>query len=499
MFQRVTLFSRSRCCRRRHRPLHFSIAHRCNSTSMSVAKYFHNMLWIYSTYRDVDTPSQSIKPYGLEWGLPGTSHMFYYQPETATTIDRHEAIVHVTNQWRFAKDLSLVTKDDIIKIEQVVSPFSKQSNRSIGGTWWSVDWNQDNLTSFNQSYEDVKRHVDIPQELQTILTKHPEKALPVWIGGRYIDDLTTDNWPNILQALQLYTDTTDSQSSSSSRFGATKFALKLGYRKRHNETELSYLGIARYFSGGLRSRSQVIHHLLDNLYTLEDVTIVEEDTHLIMPSTSSSSSSDDSQSDSDENDFAYTALSTMLSSTTATPTSRNPLSDAAPTRSDGPAKEQPLRTITMLGTTTLPDWIMGGQLTSRLWVKLYYTTTHEDDDTTDIPCRLEFRRPLYHDDVSTSDRYFDWARPTDSDQNATTERMLYQRACDELQRLLALAQLVHPLEWDKNKKTSPQTTRMEMDGSTTSTDPDVTIMLPDEHELRRERNHRRNRKKKFGL
>jgi hypothetical protein len=49
---------------------------------------------------------------------------------------------------------------------------------------------------------------------------------------------------------------------------------------------------------------------------------------------------------------------------------------------------------TMIGTATLPDWIMGGELTSRLWIRL-----QENGD-------VLFHRPLYHDDVKTSDRTY---------------------------------------------------------------------------------------------
>lgn len=76
---------------------------------------------------------------------------------------------------------------------------------------------------------------------------------------------------------------------------------------------------------------------------------------------------------------------------------------------------------TIIGTCTLSDWIMGGQLTSRLWV--------QDKGGTSIL----FQRPLYEDDLETSDRRYEIKDP---------KRMAMVR--HELTRLRYLAKLRHP-------------------------------------------------------
>ena len=57
------------------------------------------------------------------------------------------------------------------------------------------------------------------------------------------------------------------------------------------------------------------------------------------------------------------------------------------------AMEDPeiLDTHTMIGTATLPDWIMGGMLTSRIWIR-------------DRDGKIITMRPLYNDDIDTQDR-----------------------------------------------------------------------------------------------
>lgn len=91
---------------------------------------------------------------------------------------------------------------------------------------------------------------------------------------------------------------------------------------------------------------------------------------------------------------------------------------------------------TLIGSATLEDWIMGGVLTSRLWVQ-------QQGD------RIRFLRPLHNDDIATSDRKFDLMFQTDADKVALVQA--------ELARLRHLATLTHPLEtndgeMDEHKK-----------------------------------------------
>jgi hypothetical protein len=81
---------------------------------------------------------------------------------------------------------------------------------------------------------------------------------------------------------------------------------------------------------------------------------------------------------------------------------------------------------TLIGTATLPDWIMGGNLTSRLHIR-----EMENGD-------LQFVRPLYNDDIGTSDRKFVLSKSSgDADKIAVVTK--------ELERLRYLATLQHPL------------------------------------------------------
>lgn len=87
---------------------------------------------------------------------------------------------------------------------------------------------------------------------------------------------------------------------------------------------------------------------------------------------------------------------------------------------------------TLIGTSTLNDWIMGGNLTSRLHV--------EELDNGDI----KFVRPLYNDDIHTADRRFGLFKGRDDDKIALVQK--------ELHRLRFLATLKHPFSCRKITK-----------------------------------------------
>jgi hypothetical protein len=114
-----------------------------------------------------------------------------------------------------------------------------------------------------------------------------------------------------------------------------------------------------------------------------------------------------------------------------------------------------LNDSTIIGTATLPDWIMGGNLTSRLWVQ----QTPEGDILT--------LRPLREDDVSTSDRTYRLVKGQDDDKIAIMT--------EELTRLRHLSSLPSPVAHSH------------------------AIVKQAELESERARQHRLNRKKKFGL
>lgn len=75
---------------------------------------------------------------------------------------------------------------------------------------------------------------------------------------------------------------------------------------------------------------------------------------------------------------------------------------------------------TLLGTATLKDWIMGGQLTSRLWVR-------------DQSESILFMRPLFEDNIDTADRRYEVNDP-----------VKLEAIRKELKRLRYLTTLKHP-------------------------------------------------------
>lgn len=100
----------------------------------------------------------------------------------------------------------------------------------------------------------------------------------------------------------------------------------------------------------------------------------------------------------------------------------------------------------LIGTATLPDWIMGGQLTSRLYVE---KLANGD---------WKFVRPLYDDDLSTADRHFGLKKGRDDVKIAMITK--------EVERLRHLATLPHPFvaqPWGEEKKEASPTA-MELEG-----------------------------------
>lgn len=127
------------------------------------------------------------------------------------------------------------------------------------------------------------------------------------------------------------------------------------------------------------------------------------------------------------------------------------------------AMEDPvkLNEKTLIGTATLPDWIMGGLLSSRLFI--------QEQPNGD----LLFLRPLYNDDIKTSDRRFMLKVGRDDDK--------IKIVAPELKRLMMLAALPAPAQAASEV---PQGVAVSSDDSVES---DVS------------RQHRRNRRKFFGL
>jgi hypothetical protein len=90
---------------------------------------------------------------------------------------------------------------------------------------------------------------------------------------------------------------------------------------------------------------------------------------------------------------------------------------------------QEIDELTLIGTATLPDWIMGGELTSRIWIR--------EQENGNILCM----RPLYDDRLDSSDRKYELKRGKDDSRIATVK--------EELERLRYLASLPSPFDEDK--------------------------------------------------
>ena len=121
---------------------------------------------------------------------------------------------------------------------------------------------------------------------------------------------------------------------------------------------------------------------------------------------------------------------------------------------------------TLIGTATLPDWIMGGDLPSRL-----YTQIDKKEGN------VLFLRPLYNDDLGTVDRRFRLKKGVDDEMIAIVKK--------EVERLCFLAKLPLPYPAMTNKRKSDQETSTLDNSGDRLTD--------------RERQHRRNRRRFFGM
>ena len=106
---------------------------------------------------------------------------------------------------------------------------------------------------------------------------------------------------------------------------------------------------------------------------------------------------------------------------------------------------------TLIGTATLPDWIMGGMLTSRLWLS-------------ELPNgNILTQRPLQNDDLRTSDRRYELIKGKDDEKIAIVR--------EELKRLRYLAGLEHPVE--KRRQVNDKTTHVSEDDDDDEREPVV--------------------------
>ena len=361
---------------------------------------------VQSTFRNLF--HQPLLPMGLEWGLAGTSHMAYavmnYPNNSSKDVldldsDEHKeairrGIVTAHNQWSFAKDLPFKQVHDIESISMAKT-----------GKHVFVQWKGENndfpTSDSNENDITVCKFQDISKLLQSdpsSLGRSP--PTPVWLNGVYLTDLKPSTLDYVLSeiervpSLRLMWKKTILKGSSGNEKDAGQ-----NDEKKDATLPSSILRIERYFTGGLRNRQDIFEHIMDNLYAMEDVTIMDENT--------------------------------------------------------------------IIGTATLPDWIMGGDLTSRLWVRVFPGTGV-----------ISFRRPLYNDDLQTSDRKFDMKREKDDDNR-------YKMVISEIERLRYTSELEYPF--------------VELDGKMPQAgNEDGEASLPRPYTAR-EKQHHRNRRRYYGL
>ena len=334
---------------------------------------------VHSTYRDND--GRLLLPDGLEWNLPGTSHLSYVSipARDLTSINLcsnqvKQGIVEAHNRWCFAKDLAFRRVEEI------------QDLSMIGKNHIHVEWmeqHKKDTVIFERRHENLAELIQKAAAAAAAAAAKAKdgsssSATQVWINGHFVAILQPDTVPQILAELSHVQE----QSLT-----------KLTWKQQLLSAEL--IRIERYFHSYLRNRDQIFDHVMDNLYAMEDITVLDEDT--------------------------------------------------------------------IIGTATLPDWIMGGDLTSRLYVR------DEEHETGDIV----MLRPLHKDDIATSDRRFRLVKGQDDD------KLRLVRA--ELARLRHLASLEHPFEKSLIVK------EQESNDSSSSSSPQVT------------HRHQTRRPKIFGL
>lgn len=293
---------------------------------------------VHSTFRNNKTGEQ-IFPRGLEWGVPGTSYLTYYRRpgreiffSNGTTLEycfksttTRRALVEAYNIWAFAKQLPFKREQDIVSV------------KLLGDSHVDVEWKQEDS---RLECLIVNRNIKELLEEEDAASEENDVSAEVWINGVFVSVLNgTSSLKYIMEAL-----------------GKTR-SHHLCYKRSEG-----LIRIERKFKGCLMNRDVVFEHVLDNLFAMEDVEILDDQ---------------------------YNQLPTMI------------------------------------GTATLPDWIMGGKLTSRIWIQ-------ELNDGT-----ICFERPLYDDHISTSDRTFELRRGADDDLIRIVKR--------ELERLRQIASVDHPL------------------------------------------------------
>ncbi|KAG7369977.1 hypothetical protein IV203_027723 [Nitzschia inconspicua] len=308
------------------------------------------------------------------------------------TPEIRRGILEAHNRWCFAKDLPFRTVEEIetLTLPRSVPNVEKEEERDeimpSDGIHYYVKW-KESPTPSNITESRLQEAVDVIRNDPT--AKGDQPPAQIWING-------------YLQAMLLEPATLSDVLETVEKIPSLHLSVK---RSSSDDNSTVILRVERYFRGGLRHKQDIFDHIVDNLYAMEDITVLEDN------------------------------------------------------------EEE----TTIIGSATLPDWIMGGDLTSRLHI-------HADKKNGSIL----FRRPLYHDDLQTSDRKFRLNKGVDDH--------LIEIVLIEIDRLTYLAKLPLPFPGITSKKESHEQTGIKADK--------VAAMASF---TTRERQHRRNRRRFFGL
>jgi hypothetical protein len=344
---------------------------------------------VHSTFRNAR--GNQVFPHGLEWDLAGESFVSYV-PTDLDNEDKNlqvkdtpgvrRAILEAHNRWCFAKDLPFRTMEEM---EHLILPETKYGDSEASGKdiHYYVQWKKF-LTPLNITQTRLQEAKDVIKNDPSALGDRPPAE--VWINGIFQGMLHPSTLSDMLDKVE--------QTPS----------LNLSVKRSDKD---NVLRVERRFRGGLRHKQDIFDHMVDNLYALEDVTILQ---------------------DNDEE-------------------------------------------IAIIGSATLPDWIMGGDLTSRLHVRV-----DKKDGS------ILFLRPLYNDDLQTSDRKFRLQKGVDEDMVEVVQR--------ELERLIYLAKLPLPFPKITCQRTGEGEEILEVNAEKAGSVASVTF---------RERQHRRNRRRFFGM
>ena len=212
---------------------------------------------IHSTYRHKRT-GELLKPSGLQWNLPGCSHVTYValndgSPSRLCDITSEptgdevkSGIVEAHNRWSFARGETFAHVDDIKKV-------------AVGdnGQHVTVEW-KDSLRKRIFAEDGFGSTIaDLLKKDAEAIEKDPS-TVQVWINGCIVGHLRgPSSLPPILEALEQVT-------------------------SRHLAYQRSDCGrmirIERYFGGYLRQKNDIFEHIVDNLIAMEDIELLDEAT-----------------------------------------------------------------------------------------------------------------------------------------------------------------------------------------------------------------------------